>query len=30
MISIEDKMKMASAKAGWVSTITENEYYKKK
>ena len=25
MISIEVKMKMASAKASWVSTITENK-----
>lgn len=30
MISIGEKMKMDSAKASWVSTITYNEYYKKK
>lgn len=29
MISIEEKMKMASAKASWVSTITENELLQK-
>lgn len=29
MISIEEKMKMDSAKASWISTITY-EYYKKK